>query len=160
MKTKNCLEFQKWLDDLPERSLGKDFKSHLKSCKDCCRQYDLLGRASEVLMEIPVPGKLNQAKINRFTAAAEAEVIKKEYRKTALKVGRNALIGLPFVLVINWLWITLGSSILTNLLSPDIARIYFIVFLVGTSLLSASIFGAIPILWGYLYKQASKECAG
>ena len=73
-------------------------------------------------------------------------------------MGINVFLGLPFVLIINWIWFTLVSRLLANLVSQTAADVFSVVFLVGSSLILALILGTTPLMWGYYLRYSNKEC--
>ena len=160
MKEEMCREFQAWLDGLPLNPISPELEQHRDECPECRRRYTLLSPLIEALMEAPPPKELSEETIKIFTTAAEKEYTRYSNRRSAFKVGLHTLIGLPFVAAINWLWIKLGSSLLTNIFSPDIARVYLILSLAAVTLITSLTLGSIPILWGRLREQPSKECLG
>ena len=160
MKEEMCREFQAWLDNLPLSPISPELEQHRDGCPECCHRYAFLSPVIEALMEAPPSEKLSGEKIKKFVKAAEKEYTRHSNRRSALKVGLHTLFGLPFVVVINWLWIKLGSSLLTNIFSPDVARVYLILSLIAVTLITALTLGSIPILWGRLREQPSKECLG
>lgn len=150
-----CLQFQDWLDSLPKRPISEEFKRHLDVCTYCLRQYDLIGPVIKSLREIPSPEKLKENQLKRYLEAAEREYTRCTNRKAAFHMTCNILLGLPFVVLINWLWIKLGTRVLSDLISPDIALVYLILFLVGSSFFLMLIFGGLPLLWGRLRSPKS-----
>ncbi|MGB8952345.1 MAG: hypothetical protein WCC06_06740 [Candidatus Aminicenantales bacterium] len=157
MKTDACREFQDWLDRLPLSDLTDKMKQHLDVCGECRRQYALIAPVVKALSGVPLPEKLSEDSLKKFTIAAEQEALRRKSRKAALRMARSLLMGLPFVVAINWLWVRLGSTALTEFVSSDIAFVYSVVLLVGASLAAALIFGAIPLLWGHLQGHSPKE---
>lgn len=160
MKEEMCREFQAWLDGLPLSPISPELEQHKDKCLECRRRYTLLSPVVKGLMETSPPKKLSEEKIKKFIIAAEIEHIRHSNRRSACKVGLHTLFGLPFVAAINWLWIKLGSSLLTNIFSPDIARVYLILSLAAVTLITSLTLGSIPILWGRLREQPAKECLG
>jgi len=147
MKGKTCREFQDWLDRLPICLPTEEMKQHLAACAKCRRLFDSLAPLAQALSEIPTPAKLSEDKIKRLAAAAEKEAPRVAQRRTAWHLARNILMGLPFIIVIHWLWLEVGSRVLAELLSPLIAQIFSILIIVTSSLAAALLLGAVPLLW-------------
>lgn len=160
MKEEMCREFQAWLDGLPLSPISPEWEQHKDECPECRKRYALLSPVIEALIETPASEKLSTAKIDKIISATEKEYTRSSNRRSACKVGLHTLFGLPFVAAINWLWIKMGSSLLTNIFSPDIARVYLILSLAAVTLITSLTLGSIPILWGRLREQPAKECLG
>lgn len=153
MKNKTCREFQDWLGRLPFNLPTEEMKQHLAACVECRRLFDSLAPIAQALSEIPSPAKLSEDKIKRLTVAAEKEALWVADRRTAWRLSRNILMGLPFIIAIHWLLLGLSSRILAELLSPVIAQIFSILIIVTSSLAAALLFGAVPLLWTGLRKN-------
>lgn len=155
--TNECREFREWLNRLPLREISGGLKRHLEVCGECRRKCEFITPVAAALSDLPGPTRLSEEHLKRFTAAAEKEAHRKANRKTVLRMVRSLLIGLPVVGAINWLWFNLGTWVLTDLVSPEIALIYSIMFFTAVSLTGALVFGSIPLLWGYLRRYYPKE---
>lgn len=147
MKDKTCREFQEWLDCLPFSLPTEEMKQHLAACAECRKLFDSLAPLAQALSEIPSPVKLSEDKIKSLTVAAEKEALRVADRRTAWRLSRNILMGLPFIIAIHWLWLDLSSRVLAELLSPLIAQIFSILIIVTSSLAAALLFGAVLLLW-------------
>ncbi|MFC2156785.1 hypothetical protein ACFLT9_02995 [Acidobacteriota bacterium] len=158
MKMNMCSDFNGWLDRLPQEPLSDEWSQHLKSCTDCRERYEQIGPIVEALLDIPAETELDEHKINKMALAAAQEAARLFKRRSAVKLTLNIILGLPFVLVINWVWFTLGSRILTETVSHTAAAVFTVVFLIGSSLILALILGTTPLLWGYYLRFSSKEC--
>lgn len=153
-----CSEFEGWLDRLPEEPMAEEWHRHLESCTDCRKRYEQIGPVVEALLAIPVDPELDEDKIDKMAHAAEREAARFSKKRSGLKLILNILMGLPFVLIINWLWFILGSRVLTETISHTAASVFTVVFLIGSSLILALILGTTPLLWGYYLRYSSKEC--
>jgi predicted anti-sigma-YlaC factor YlaD len=166
MKGNTCREFQAWLDGLPLSPLSPspEWEQHMEECSECRRRYTQLSPVIAALMEAPAPQneheKLSSTKLEKISSSAESEYARILRKRSAVKVGLHTLMGLPFVAACNWLWIKLGSTLLTNIFSPDVARVYLILSLAAVTLITSLTLGSIPILWGRLREQPVKECIG
>jgi predicted anti-sigma-YlaC factor YlaD len=147
MKDQTCREFQEWLEGLPLSRPTAEMKRHFAACARCRKLYDSLAPLAQALSEVPSPAHLSAEKIRRFAAAAEKEALRVTDRRTAWNLARNILMALPFITVIHWLWLDLGSRALSELLSPLMAQIFSIMVIITSSLAAALLFGAVPLLW-------------
>lgn len=157
MKGKTCREFQEWLGCLPFRQPTEEMKQHLAACPECRKLFDSLAPLVRALSEIPPPVKLSDEKIKGLAAAAEKEALRVTGRRTAWRLARNILTGLPFITAIHWLWLDLGSRALAGLLSPLIAQVFSILIIAASSLAAASLFGAVPLLWTGLRRNSLRS---
>jgi len=148
MKNTLCSEFLEYLDILSQEGLSDELKQHLDSCPDCRREYARIAPMLESLLQAPSPAKLSEKKLEQLTAAAIRDDIRRSNRRSGFRVMFNVIIALPIVLGVNWLWLTMGSSFLTRFISPDVARVFVITFLMAATCIAALVFGLIPILWG------------
>jgi len=149
MKNTLCSEFLEYLDILPQEGLSDELKQHLDSCPDCRREYARIAPMLKSLLQVPSPAELSEKKLEQLTAAAIKDDIRRSNRRSGFRVMFNVIIALPIVLGINWLWLTMGSSFLTRFISPDVARVFVITFLMAATCIAALTFGLIPILWGF-----------
>ncbi len=157
MKDKTCREFEEWLGRLPLSRPSEEMESHLASCPRCRKLFDSLAPLVHALSEIPSPVKLSEDKIKSLVTGAEKEALRMADRRTFWRLSLKILIGLPFIIFIHWIWLSLSSMVLAELLSPLIAQIFSTFIIITSSLVAALLLGAIPLLWTGLRRNLLKE---
>ncbi|MDH7514102.1 MAG: hypothetical protein QHH14_14240 [Clostridiales bacterium] len=157
MKAKICPELEAWLDRLPLVEPSEEMKHHLATCRPCQELFDSLAPLATALSEIPSPARLSEEKMRNLVEAARKEALRLADRRTAWRLSRNILIGLPFIAAVHWLWLNLSSKVLAELLSPFAAQIFSVLFLVTSSLAAALLFAAIPFVWAVRRENPRKE---
>jgi predicted anti-sigma-YlaC factor YlaD len=158
MKREPCRKLLDWLEQFPVTEISKTLEDHLDTCPECRESHKILSPVVRTLSEIPPPEKLSDDTLAGFSAAAVKEKARLANRRTALRLVRNMLLGLPVAAGINLLWIKFGSLFLASTVSSRAALVYTIILAISASFAAALVFGSIPLLWGFYRKRRLEEC--
>ncbi|MFC1849813.1 hypothetical protein ACFL27_06355 [candidate division CSSED10-310 bacterium] len=152
-----CQEFQDWLERLPRRDLSPAFTRHLTECEHCRQRLEHFEDVATSLMTLEAPQPLPESTLAAFTNITLDEVRRHTTRRLITKLTMVGLLCLPLVIIVNWFWAALGYNLLVVYISPSLAQIYLVLFILTASGLSGLSYGAIPLIAGYLRGHSVKE---
>lgn len=159
MIDKMCQEFQDWLERLPQQKLSPAFQRHLEVCEECRKRFNQFDSVVKKLAAVKSPRALGENKLEELAQLARQKALQRENRRLAFRLSLVSFLCLPLIVSVNWLWASLGYSILASYVSRILAQVFLIVFIGSAAGMSGLFYGAIPLLAGKLRRQAGKEIA-
>jgi hypothetical protein len=150
----SCSEFQDWLERLPRRVLSPAFSNHLKTCPQCQRDWEELDSVAEKLLDIPQEKQLSEESLKNLMDSTEQNLMRRQNNQLMFKLVIMAVLCLPLMAFIDWIWTSTGYAILANVISPGLAQIYLIISICSAIGISGVFYGSIPLLVG-LFRRDS-----
>jgi len=152
-----CHEFQQWLERLPRRELAPTFNDHLRSCRPCQLRYRELEPVAELLRNSPALLPMSAADVATVSRIAVREAALWPNALISWRLGLAGVVCLPLMIVINWLWGSLGYELLVAWVSPLAAQIYLAMFISTALGLGGLTYGSLPLLAGFLRGQPAED---
>lgn len=159
MIDKMCQEFQDWLERLPRQKLFPEFQQHVEVCKECRKRFSQFDPVVKKLAAVKSPKPLSENKLEEMARLVRRKVLQKENRRLAFRLSLVSLLCLPLIVSINWLWASLGYSLLSSYVSRILAYVFLVIFISGAAGMAGLLYGSIPLLVGRLRRQPCKEIA-
>lgn len=159
MNSEVCREFELWLEQLPNGSLPHEFDLHLETCSRCKARYAELAPITTRLTQWREPSLLDPVHLSMLVEHTQKAVIRRESRKTAIRLSVIGFLCLPILVAINWVWAITGYDLIAGL-SPVLARVYLTVFVVSATAIAGLLYGSIPVLVGFVRPLRIKERVG
>lgn len=158
MKSRFCREFDDWLERLPRTELSPVFKKHLEECDRCRGLFERLAGVTDALASAAVPlPAFSPAKLDVLARTALRESARLNKRRLVLKISLAGLLSLPLAVLINWLGASWSYNFLAIHVSPFLAKIFFVTFVITAVAFSGLAFATLFLMAGKIRGRGHEE---
>lgn len=160
MTRPNCLEFDHWLELQPAADQSESFQRHLAECPRCAAEVDRLTPLLAVLAadsESDQVRPLARESVERLARATRNYARHREDRRINRNLGLVALSTLPLVVLVNWVWGSLGFSLIATTVSTAAASVFLAMFLTGVTSITGVLYASLPLIAGAIRGTSLEE---